>query len=125
MRGSLVRAAAAAGGARAAQCSEEAASGWDDPELLGVLADQLGIEVRHGRRARVVHYASEHGPRSCHPRDLARWPQVMSTLLERAVRRTHRTVETRLVVLFWHLAERWGHGATAARGCSKAIRRTS
>ncbi len=53
-------------------------------------------------------------------RSLARWPQVMSTLLERAVRRTHRMsiheallqlspVETRLVVLFWHLAERWGH----------------
>jgi hypothetical protein len=53
-------------------------------------------------------------------RSLARWPQTMSTLLERAVRRTHRMsiheallqltpVETRLVVLFWHLAERWGH----------------
>ena len=53
-------------------------------------------------------------------RSLARWPQVMSTLLERAVRRTHRMsiheallqlspVETRLLVLFWHLAERWGH----------------
>ena len=53
-------------------------------------------------------------------RSLARWPQVMSTLLERAVRRTHRMsiheallqlspVETRLLILFWHLAERWGH----------------
>jgi CRP/FNR family cyclic AMP-dependent transcriptional regulator len=53
-------------------------------------------------------------------RSLAYWPQVMSTLLERAVRRTHRMsiheallqlspVETRLLVLFWHLAERWGH----------------
>ena len=53
-------------------------------------------------------------------RVLARWPQVMSTLLERAVRRAHRMsiheallqlspVETRLIVLFWHLAERWGH----------------
>ncbi|MET0510323.1 MAG: hypothetical protein ABW135_01385 [Thermoleophilaceae bacterium] len=53
-------------------------------------------------------------------RSLARWPGVMSTLLERAVRRTHRMsiheallqlspVETRLLVLFWHLAERWGH----------------
>jgi CRP/FNR family transcriptional regulator, cyclic AMP receptor protein len=52
-------------------------------------------------------------------RSLARWPQVMSALLERAVRRTHRMsiheallqlspVETRLLVLFWHLAERWG-----------------
>ena len=52
-------------------------------------------------------------------RSLARWPQVMSTLLERAIRRTHRMslhaallqltpVETRLLVLFWHLAERWG-----------------
>jgi len=53
-------------------------------------------------------------------RSLARWPQVMSTLLERAIRRTHRMsihaallqltpVETRLLVLFWYLAERWGH----------------
>jgi hypothetical protein len=53
-------------------------------------------------------------------RSLARWPQVMSALLERAVRRSHRMsiheallqlspVETRLIVLFWHLAERWGH----------------
>jgi CRP/FNR family transcriptional regulator, cyclic AMP receptor protein len=52
-------------------------------------------------------------------RSLARWPQVMSTLLERAIRRTHRMsihaallqltpVETRLLVLFWYLAERWG-----------------
>jgi CRP/FNR family transcriptional regulator, cyclic AMP receptor protein len=53
-------------------------------------------------------------------RSLASWPQVISALLERAVRRTHRMsiheallqlspVETRLLVLFWHLAERWGH----------------
>ena len=52
-------------------------------------------------------------------RSLARWPQVMSALLERAVRRSHRMslheallqlspVETRLRVRFWHLAERWG-----------------
>ena len=43
----------------------------------------------------------------------------MATLLERAIRRTLRMsvhqallqlspVETRLLVLFWHLAERWG-----------------
>jgi hypothetical protein len=53
-------------------------------------------------------------------RSLACWPQVMGALLERAVRRTLRMsihqallqlspVETRLLVLFWHLAERWGH----------------
>jgi hypothetical protein len=53
-------------------------------------------------------------------RALTHWPQVTSALLERAVRRTHRMsiheallqlspVETRLIVLFWHLAERWGH----------------
>jgi CRP/FNR family cyclic AMP-dependent transcriptional regulator len=52
-------------------------------------------------------------------RSLARWPQALTALLERAVRRTHRMsvheallqlspVETRLLVLFWHLAERWG-----------------
>lgn len=53
-------------------------------------------------------------------RSLGRWPQVMRALLERVVRRTlqmsiHQAllqlspVETRLLVLFWHLAERWGH----------------
>jgi CRP/FNR family transcriptional regulator, cyclic AMP receptor protein len=52
-------------------------------------------------------------------RSLACWPQVMTALLERAIRRTHRMsiheavlqlspVETRLLVLFWHMAERWG-----------------
>jgi CRP/FNR family cyclic AMP-dependent transcriptional regulator len=52
-------------------------------------------------------------------RALVDFPQVTATLLERAVRRTHRMgvhqallqlspVETRLLVLFWHLAERWG-----------------
>ncbi len=52
-------------------------------------------------------------------RTLAAWPQVMAALLERAIRRTLRMsvhqallqlspVETRLLVLFWHLAERWG-----------------
>ena len=50
---------------------------------------------------------------------LHEWPQVTAALLERALRRTHRMaihqallglspVETRLLVLFWHLAERWG-----------------
>jgi CRP/FNR family cyclic AMP-dependent transcriptional regulator len=53
-------------------------------------------------------------------RSLGAWPQVMGALLERAIRRTQRMsihqallqlspVETRLLVLFWHLAERWGH----------------
>jgi CRP/FNR family transcriptional regulator, cyclic AMP receptor protein len=52
-------------------------------------------------------------------RTLADWPQVMGALLERAVRRTLRMsvhqallqlspVETRLLVFFWHVAERWG-----------------
>jgi CRP/FNR family transcriptional regulator, cyclic AMP receptor protein len=52
-------------------------------------------------------------------RKLAHWPQVLAALLERAFRRTLRMsihqallqlspVETRLLVLFWHLAERWG-----------------
>jgi CRP/FNR family cyclic AMP-dependent transcriptional regulator len=52
-------------------------------------------------------------------RRLGDWPQVMGAILERAIRRTHRMavhqallqlspVETRLLVLFWHLAERWG-----------------
>ena len=53
-------------------------------------------------------------------RSLVEWPQVMTTLLERAIRRTLRMavhqallqlspVETRLLVFFWHVAERWGH----------------
>jgi CRP-like cAMP-binding protein len=52
-------------------------------------------------------------------RSLAAWPQVMRLLLERALRRSVRVslhaallqlspVETRLLVLFWLLAERWG-----------------
>jgi CRP-like cAMP-binding protein len=52
-------------------------------------------------------------------RKLMQWPQVMSALLERTIKRTQRMsihaamlqlspVETRLLVLFWHLAERWG-----------------
>jgi CRP/FNR family transcriptional regulator, cyclic AMP receptor protein len=50
---------------------------------------------------------------------LGRWPGVMAALLEREVRRTARMslhqallhltpVETRLLLMFWHLAERWG-----------------
>lgn len=57
---------------------------------------------------------------SAFARSLGDWPQVTSALLERAIRRTLRMaihqallqltpVETRLLVLFWHLAERWGH----------------
>jgi hypothetical protein len=52
-------------------------------------------------------------------RTLGAWPSVMAAILERAERRTHRMavhqallqlspVETRLLILFWHLAERWG-----------------
>jgi hypothetical protein len=52
-------------------------------------------------------------------RQAREWPQVFGALLERAVRRTVRMavhqavlqlspVETRLLVLFWHLADRWG-----------------
>ena len=52
-------------------------------------------------------------------RMLGDWPQVMSALLERAIGRAQRMsihqallqlspVETRLLVLFWYLAERWG-----------------
>jgi CRP/FNR family transcriptional regulator, cyclic AMP receptor protein len=53
-------------------------------------------------------------------RELAAWPQVMRAVLERVTRRVQRMaihqallqlspVETRLLVLFWYLAERWGH----------------
>jgi hypothetical protein len=50
---------------------------------------------------------------------LREWPQVIAALLERTARRTLRMalhqallqlspVETRVLVLFWHLADRWG-----------------
>ena len=52
-------------------------------------------------------------------RRLTQWPQVISALFERGMRRSLRMsvhqallqlspVETRLLVLFWFLAERWG-----------------
>lgn len=52
-------------------------------------------------------------------RSMVAWPQVMRCLLERALRCARRSsihaallqlspVETRLLVLFWYLAERWG-----------------
>jgi CRP/FNR family transcriptional regulator, cyclic AMP receptor protein len=55
---------------------------------------------------------------------LTRWPTVMAALLEREIRRTARMavhqailqlspVETRLLVMFWHLAERWGRVSPA------------
>jgi CRP/FNR family transcriptional regulator, cyclic AMP receptor protein len=55
---------------------------------------------------------------------LVRWPTVMGALLDREIRRTARMavhqailqltpVETRLLVMFWHLAERWGRVSPA------------
>jgi CRP/FNR family transcriptional regulator, cyclic AMP receptor protein len=52
-------------------------------------------------------------------RQLREWPHVIAALLERAARHTLRMavheallqlspVETRILVLFWHLADRWG-----------------
>ena len=49
----------------------------------------------------------------------ARWPRLLSAILERAVRRSHwlalqlaisdlRRVDDRLMLFFWHLADRWG-----------------
>jgi CRP/FNR family transcriptional regulator, cyclic AMP receptor protein len=57
-------------------------------------------------------------------RTLMQWPQVTASLFERAMRRAQRMavhqailqlspVETRLLVLFWHLAERWGRVSPA------------
>jgi CRP-like cAMP-binding protein len=57
-------------------------------------------------------------------RVLMDWPTVLSALLEREVRRTSRMaihqallqlspVETRLLLIFWHLAERWGRVSPA------------
>jgi CRP-like cAMP-binding protein len=50
---------------------------------------------------------------------VCRWPPVVVNLMERSVQRTrwlavqlaiahHRRVDTRLLLLFWHLADRWG-----------------
>lgn len=58
-------------------------------------------------------------------RNVVHWPQVIASILERVNRRTlqmsiHQAllqlspVETRLLVLFWHLAARWGR--VTARG---------
>jgi CRP/FNR family transcriptional regulator, cyclic AMP receptor protein len=55
---------------------------------------------------------------------LINWPTVMGALLEREIKRAARMaihqailqlspVETRLVVMFWHLAERWGRVSPA------------
>lgn len=52
-------------------------------------------------------------------RRVARWPEVVAILLERAVMRSRmlafalaishvRRVDERLLLLFWHLADRWG-----------------
>jgi CRP-like cAMP-binding protein len=49
----------------------------------------------------------------------ARWPTLLSAIVERAVRRSHwlalqlaiadiRRVDDRLMLFFWHLADRWG-----------------
>jgi CRP/FNR family transcriptional regulator, cyclic AMP receptor protein len=49
----------------------------------------------------------------------ARWPKLISAILERSVRRSHwlslqlaitdlRRVDDRLLLFFWHLADRWG-----------------
>ena len=49
----------------------------------------------------------------------ARWPMVVSAIVERTVRRSHwlglqlaiadlRRVDERLMLFFWHLADRWG-----------------
>jgi len=49
----------------------------------------------------------------------ARWPKLISAILERSVRRSHwlslqlaitdlRRVDDRLILFFWHLADRWG-----------------
>jgi CRP-like cAMP-binding protein len=76
------------------------------------------------REERLVHYRVHwHVLDAVHfavlSESIALWPQVASALLERALRRTRRMsvhqallqlspVETRLHVLFWFLAERWG-----------------
>lgn len=51
---------------------------------------------------------------------IAHWPETIEVLMRMAIRRTHslalhlavshlRRVETRLLVVLWHLADRWGH----------------
>jgi len=101
-------------------------AGTTSTELLGE-GDVLQPSVR-GRDDRLVRYhvlwhvLSPVRMAALDPpfaRSLAAWPAVMGALLERAIRRTLRMsihqallqlspVETRLLVLFWYLAERWG-----------------
>jgi hypothetical protein len=96
-------------------------------ELIGE-TDVLMPPVAYARDERLIHYHVQwHVIEPVRmavlddgfSRALSEWPQVMSALLERAMRRTLRQsihqallqlspVETRLLVLFWFLAERWG-----------------
>lgn len=65
-------------------------------------------------------------------RKLIEWPQVSVALLERSMRQSRRVsihqallglspVETRLLVLFWYLAERWGRVTAAGVALSLKI----
>jgi len=55
--------------------------------------------------------------------ELAAWPEIMASLLDRLTERSERLaitqaisqltgVDRRLLTLFWHLAERWGRVGT-------------
>lgn len=76
--------------------------------------------VRYRLEWRVLHRAQVAVLDGDFSRALGEWPEVQGALLERAIARTHRMhihqallqlspVETRLLVLLWFLAERWGH----------------
>ena len=95
---------------------------WEVPHGEGARG-RLGFLILEGLLARDMTLAGRTATELLGEGDVVQpwvaYRQALTALLERAVRRTHRMsiheallqlspVETRLLVLFWHLAERWG-----------------
>lgn len=84
---------------------------WDESGVAGSLAVKVSWNVLD--RASVAVLDGQFATTA------ARWPSVVSSLISSAVHRSHtgaillaavraRRAETRLLLLFWHLADRWG-----------------
>ncbi|UTI63033.1 Crp/Fnr family transcriptional regulator [Paraconexibacter antarcticus] len=84
---------------------------WDDTASAGAIGPQAGWRVLDRASVALL------DPRFA--ATAARWPAVTGALVGMAVRRSHaqtvlhtiiraRRAEDRLLLLFWHLAERWG-----------------
>ena len=84
---------------------------WQTDADVGLIPCEVTWEVLHIARVAVLdrHFAEQITP----------WPELTAELLDRTVRRSRwqslavaiahlRRVDLRLVILMWHLAERWG-----------------